>query len=78
MLRLSSTIRLSKNLRLSIDVLEKDEVNIGDGGDCKNKRVKRSLFKKSNKVISYLTLDARVAFTQLRQMFAQSSNFSTQ
>ena len=44
---------------------ESNEVGIisGSGSDCKDKMVKKSLFKNSNRVTRYLTTKARLAFT---------------
>ena len=47
--------------------------NIGDNSDCKDETVKRSplIFKNLNGATGYLTLDAKQAFTQLRQAFTE-------
>ena len=72
MLQTSSTIRSSKNLLLSIDVVESDEIGNGSGGDCKNRMVKKSLRSKNlNRATVYLTPDIRQSFTQLRQLFTE-------
>ena len=66
MLKISSVIKSSKNLLLSIDVTEVPEFGVSIGGDdCKNKMVGRFLFKNLNRVTSYLILNAKQAFTQL-------------
>ena len=72
MLRTSSATRLSKNLLLSIDVAEVDEVGVGGGGDCEDETVGRSPSKNLNGATGYLTPDARRAFTQLRQAFTEA------
>ena len=72
MLTTSLATRLLKNLLLSIDVAEVDEVGVGGGGDCKDETVERSLSKNLNKAIGYLSPDARRAFTQLRQTFTKA------
>ena len=48
--------------------------SIGDGGDRKDKKVKRSQFtsKNLNGATSYLTSDAKQAFTELRQAFTKT------
>ena len=52
---------------------KRDEVcTVHDGGDCKNKTVKRSLFKILNGATGYLTLKARLAFTKLRKAFTKA------
>ena len=45
-----------------MDVAKVDKVGVG-GSDCKDETVRRSLCKNLNKVTSYLTPDARQAFT---------------
>ena len=72
MLKMSSAIRLSKNLLLSIDVTEIDEVGVDGGGDHENKTVGRSLSKNSNRATNYLTPNARQAFIKLRQVFIKA------
>ena len=70
-LRTSSVTKSSKNLLLSIDVAEIDEVG-GGGSDRQDKMVKRSPSKNSNKAMGYLTPNARQVFTQLRQTFTKA------
>ena len=72
MLKTSSATRLSKNLLLSIDVAEVDEVGVGGVSDCENEMVGRSPSKNSNRAIGYLTSDVRRVFTQLRQVFTKA------
>ena len=72
MLRTSSATRSSKNLLLSLDLAEVDEVGVGGGGDRKDKTVGRSPSKNLNRAIGYLTPNARRAFTQLRQAFTEA------
>ena len=63
----------SKNLPSSIDVADRDEFAIIDGGDdCDDERVKRSLSKNLNGTTSYLTLEDRLAFTKLRKSFTKA------
>ena len=65
MLKTSSTTKLSKNLLLSMDMAEIDEV--GDvGSDRKDKTVKRLPSKNLNRAMNGPTPNARRAFTQLR------------
>ena len=53
-----------------------NKVGIIDGGnDCKNKIVKRLLFKNLNRGTSYLILNARQTFTQLSQAFTKFLTF---
>ena len=72
MLRRSFTTWSSKNLLLSINAAEVDEVAIGGGGDRKDETVRKSLSKNLNVATGYLTLDNRQAFTQLRQTFTKA------
>ena len=72
MLRTSSATRSSKNLLLSLDVAEVDEVGVGGGGDREDETVGRSPSKNSNGATGYLTPNARQAFTQLRQAFIEA------
>ena len=51
---------------------EIDKINISGGGDCEDETVGRSTSKNSNRAISYLTHNARQAFTQLRQAFTKA------
>ena len=70
------TTRLAGNL--SSSMAEDVEVgNIGGGGDCKDKTVKRSALtsKNSNGATGYLTPSAKRAFIQLRQAFTKASIF---
>ena len=55
-----------------MNVAEVDEVDVGDGGDCKDETVGRLPSKKSNKTTRYLIPDAKQAFTQLRQAFTKA------
>ena len=51
-----------------------DKVGIVDGGgNYKDKTLKQSLSKKSNRAMSYQILDIRQVFPQLRQMFTKTS-----
>ena len=61
----------AKNLSLLVDVPEDAEVNIGSG-DCENGTVKRSPRSKNLNGAGYLTLEARLAFTQLRKAFTKA------
>ena len=75
MLRISLATRSSKNLLLSRDVVEVDEVGIDDCGDCEDKTVGRLLLKNLNGATSYLTPKARQTVTQLRQTFTVAPIF---
>ena len=66
MLRTSSETRSSKNLLLLKDLTKIDEIGVGGGGNGEDEIIERSLSKNLNRAISYLTPDARQAFTQLR------------
>ena len=57
-------MKLLKNLLLSIDVVESDEVEtVGGGDDCKDETVKKLLCSKNlNRVTGYLTPNARQTF----------------
>ena len=72
MLRTSSATKSSKNLILWINVAEVDNVSTGDGGDYEDETFGKLLSKNSNGAPSYLTPDARQAFTQLRQAFTKA------
>ena len=63
MLKTSSATRLSKNLLLSINVAEVNEVGVGDCGDCEDETVRKSPAQTLNRATGYLTPDARQAFT---------------
>ena len=65
-------IKSTKNL--SLLVAEDAEVGSIGGGDCKDKTVKRSPLasKNLNRATGYLTLNAKQAFTQLRQAFTKA------
>ena len=63
------TSRSIKNLVLS-SIAENAKVGSGNG-DCEDEMVKKSLSKNLNRATDYLTLDARQAFTQLRQVFTK-------
>ena len=66
--------RLSKNLLLSVNVAENDEIGIADNSsDCENETIERSSFKNSNKATGYLTLNARQVFIKLKQVFTNAS-----
>ena len=58
-----------------MDVAEVDKVGVGGGGDCKDETVGKLLSKNSNKIIGYLTPNARWAFIQLRQAFIKALIF---
>ena len=59
-----------------MDVAERDNIGtIGGSSDCKDKMVKRSLSKNSNRATSYLTPKARLAFTKLRKSFTKAPIF---
>ena len=70
MLRTSPT-QSAKNLSSLVNMAEDAEVGVGNG-DHEDEMVKRSLSKNSSGVISYLTPNARQAFTQLRQAFTKA------
>ena len=55
-----------------MDVAKVDKVGVDGGSDYKEKMVGRSLSKNLNGATGYLTLDARQAFTQLRQTFTKA------
>ena len=55
-----------------MDVAEVNKVGVGDGGDCEDETVRRSLSKNLNGATGYLTPDARQAFTQLKQTFTKA------
>ena len=48
-----------------MDVAETNEVGLGDGGDCEDKTVERSLLipKNLDGTTDYLIFDTRLAFT---------------
>ena len=75
---LTSILKTTKSAKnLSLLVAEDDEFgSIGDS-DCKEETVGRSplTFKNSNGATGYLTLDAKQAFTQLRQVFTKAPVF---
>ena len=55
-----------------MDVAEVDKIGVS-GSDRKDKTVERSLSKNLNGATGYLTLNARQAFTQLKQVFTKAS-----
>ena len=55
-----------------MNVAKNNEVGIiNSGRDCNDKTVKKSLFKKSNRAMNYLTFKVRLIFTQLRKIFTK-------
>ena len=70
MLRTSPT-QSAKNLSLLVDIVEDAEVG-ADSGDRKDGTVKRSLRSKNSNGASYLTLETRLTFTQLRKVFTKA------
>ena len=63
MLKISSTTRSSKNLLLSINIIEFNEFNIDNGdNNYKDKTVKKLSSKNLNGAVEYLTPEARLAF----------------
>ena len=59
--------RLSENLLSLINIAENDKVSIvGGDNDCKNKTVKWSPSKKSNKATSFFTPNARENFYTIK------------
>ena len=63
----------SKNLPSLMDMAEHNKFGIVDGiDDYENKTVERSTSKNLNKAMSYLTSEARLAFTKLRKMFIEA------
>ena len=66
------TTQSAKNLLLSM--AEDDEVGSVNGVDCDDKTVEKSLLisKNLNGAIGYLTLEARLAFAQLRKTFTKA------
>ena len=74
MAKTSSATRSLKNLPLSIDVAEFNEVDIG-GGDCEDETVEKSLSKNLNRATGYFTPAARSTFTQLRKAFTKALIF---
>ena len=56
-----------------MDVSERHKVGIIDeGSNSKDKMIKRSPSKNSNKTTSYLTPEARLAFTKLRKILTKA------
>ena len=53
---------------------EFNKVCVGSG-DCKNKTVRKSLSKNSNRAMAYLTPNARWVFTQLNKTFTKALIF---
>ena len=54
-----------------MDMAEVNEFDFCDG-DCEDETVETSPFKNLNKATSYLTPNARQAFTQLKQAFTKA------
>ena len=72
---LTSMLRTTQSAEnLSSLMAEDAEVGGVGGGNCEDKKVKRSslTFKNSNGAIGYLTPNAKQAFTQLRQAFTKA------
>ena len=68
----TSQNQLAKNSLLLINVAEDVKVGV-TGGNREDKIDEKSLHSKnSNRVISYLTPNAKLAFTQLRQAFTKA------
>ena len=64
---------LSTNLPSLINVAEPNKVGIvGGNSNCKDKTVKRSSSKNSNKATNYLSFKPRLAFTKLSKAFTKS------
>ena len=59
MLRSSSINKLFKNLLLSINVAKNNEISISSNVDCKDKTIKKSLFKILNEAMDYLIHNAK-------------------
>ena len=59
-----------------MDMAKSHEIGIiGSGGDCGDKTVNKLLSKTSNRAISYLILEARLAFTQLKKVIIKAPIF---
>ena len=59
-----------------MDIAENNKVGIiNDCGNYKDKMVKKSLFRTSNKVTGCLTPKARLIFTQLKKTFTKALIF---
>ena len=60
-----------------IKVVKSDKINISVVSNCKDETVKKSLLmlKNLNKTSDYITLNAKQAFTQLRQAFTNALIF---
>ena len=72
---LTSMLRTTWSAKnLSSLIAKNAEVSSIGGGDCEDKTVERSPFisKNSNKAASYLTPEARLAFTQLKKVFSKA------
>ena len=55
-----------------MDMAENDEFSGSSDGDCESEIVEKlPCFKNVNKTMGYLTLDARQAFTWLKQVFSK-------
>ena len=56
-----------------MDVVESNQVDIGNSGDYKDDMAKKSLLLKNlNWAIDYLTPNAKQTFTQLKQVFIKA------
>ena len=55
-----------------VDMAENAKIGVGDG-NCEDKTVERSLHSKNSNKADYLTLRARLAFTELRKAFIETS-----
>ena len=75
MLKTNSITKSLKNLLLSKNVIERDEMGFDDDSNYKNKIDKKSLFQNLNRGTSYLTPNARQDFTQLKQVFTKIPTF---
>ena len=65
-----------KILLVLINIAESNEFGIiGGGDDYKDKIDKRLLFKNLNGAIGYLSLETRLALTQLRKAFTKTPIF---
>ena len=71
MLKTSSKTKSSKNLLLLINMAKNDKVGFGSNNDCKDETVKKSpfTFKNLDGATNYLTTNAKIALTQLKQGF---------
>ena len=64
-------------LLLLINIAESDKVGITDSSvdDGKDKMIKKLPFKNLNKAEQYFTLEARLAFIQLKKAFTEAFIF---